>query len=65
MTNYERGYEQGKADAKKLWVGLTDEEIQEIMEKTVANCSELDDLNGDTARLFWKNCEVKLKEKNR
>ena len=46
------------------WVGLTDEEVQEIMEKTVANCSELDDFTGDTARLTWKNCEAKLKEKN-
>ena len=46
------------------WVGLTDEEVQEIMEKTVATCSELDDFTGDTARLTWKNCEAKLREKN-
>jgi len=46
------------------WVGLTDEEVQEIMEKTVANCSELDDFTGYTARLTWKNWEAKLKEKN-
>jgi len=46
------------------WVGMTDEEVQEIMEKTVATCSELDDLTGDTARLTWKNLETKLKEKN-
>jgi len=46
------------------WVGLTDEEVQEIMEKTVANCSELDDFTGYTARLTWKNWETKLKEKN-
>jgi hypothetical protein len=64
MTDYERGYEQGKADAKKPWVGLTDEEVQEIMEKTVANCSELDDFTGYTARMTWKNWETKLKEKN-
>jgi hypothetical protein len=49
---------------ERQWVGLTDEEVQEIMEKTVANCSELDDFTGDTARLTWKNCEAKLKEKN-
>jgi hypothetical protein len=49
---------------ERPWVGLTDEEVQEIMEKTVANCSELDDFTGDTARLTWKNCEAKLKEKN-
>jgi len=46
------------------WVGLTDDEVQEIMEKTVASCSELDDFTGDTARLTWKNWETKLKEKN-
>jgi hypothetical protein len=45
-------------------VGLTDEEVQKIMEKTVATCSELDDFTGDTARLTWKNCEAKLREKN-
>ena len=46
------------------WLGLTDDEVQEIMEKTVATCSELDDFTGDTARLTWKNCEAKLREKN-
>jgi len=46
------------------WVGLTDNEVQKIMEKTVATCSELDDFTGDTARLTWKNCEAKLREKN-
>ena len=46
------------------WFGLTDEEVQEIMEKTVATCSELDDFTGYTARLTWKNCEAKLREKN-
>ena len=46
------------------WLGLTDKEVQKIMEKTVATCSELDDFTGDTARLTWKNCEAKLREKN-
>jgi uncharacterized protein YqeY len=46
------------------WLGLTDDEVQEIMEKTVATCSELDDFTGDTARLTWKNCEAKLRGKN-
>ena len=46
------------------WVGLTDEEVQEIMEKTVASCTELDDITGDTARFTWRNIEAKLKEKN-
>ena len=125
MTDFERGYEQGKADAAKAqepvawmhtsirdniishppadlkrhperwtalytapqpcptceslartvmmdqtgydprpWIGLTDEEVQEVMEKTVASCTELDDITGDTARFTWKNCEAKLKEKN-
>jgi hypothetical protein len=49
---------------QRKWVGLTDEEVQEIMEKTVATCSELDDFTGNTARLTWKNCEAKLREKN-
>jgi hypothetical protein len=30
MTDFERGYEQGKADAKKSWVGLTNEEIKSL-----------------------------------
>ena len=46
------------------WVGLTDDEVQKIMEKTVAICSELDDFTGYTARMTWKNCEAKLREKN-
>jgi len=50
--------------APRPWVGLMDEEVQKIMEKTVAKCTELDDLTGDTARLTWKNCEAKLREKN-
>jgi hypothetical protein len=49
---------------KREWVGLTDEEVQEIMEKTVASCTELDDITGDTARFTWRNIEAKLKEKN-
>ena len=56
--------DQTSHDTKRQWVGLTDEEVQEIMEKTVATCSELDDFTGDTARLTWKNCEAKLREKN-
>ena len=28
MTDYERGYHQGKADAKEPWVGLTEEEVK-------------------------------------
>jgi hypothetical protein len=49
---------------QRQWVGLTDDEVQEIMEKTVTNCSELDDFTGYTARMTWKNCEAKLREKN-
>ena len=94
MTDYERGYEQGKADALKAhdpvawydkhgnlthhpfkgviplyrapypWVGLTDEEIQDVMEQAVSKSSELDDFTGDTARLFFKIAEAKLKDKN-
>lgn len=82
MTDYERGYHQGYADAmnwktqnhlehlpgrepQRQWVGLTDGEVQEIMEKTVASCTELDDITGDTARFTWRNIEAKLKEKNK
>jgi len=31
MTDYERGYLQGKSDAQKPWVGLTDEELAELI----------------------------------
>ena len=81
MTDYERGYHQGYADAMgwktqnhlehlpgrepdRPWVGLTDDEVQEIMEKTVASCMELDDITGDTARFTWRKIEAKLREKN-
>ena len=30
MTDYERGYEQGKEDAKKKWVGLTEDEVRDF-----------------------------------
>lgn len=30
MTDYERGYLQGKADAKKEWIGLTKEEVKDF-----------------------------------
>jgi len=30
MTDYERGYHQGKADAQKLWAGLTDNEVKSL-----------------------------------
>jgi bacterioferritin-associated ferredoxin len=56
--------DQTSHDTQRQWVGLTDEEVQEIMEKTVATCSELDDITGDTARLTLRNLEAKLKEKN-
>ena len=46
------------------WVGLTDEDIENIGEKTVAKCSEVDDITGATAILFAKNLESKLREKN-
>ena len=53
-----------KKKVDRPWASLTDEEVQNIMEKTVAKSSELDDISGDTARLFVKNIEAKLKEKN-
>ena len=34
MTDYHRGYLQGRADALKLWVGLTDEEIDQAAEQS-------------------------------
>ena len=53
MTDYERGYEQGKTDAKKLWVGLTDEELIELSDFVYA---------GDPQ--YVRLIETKLKEKN-
>ena len=49
---------------QRPWVGLTDEEIQDVMEQAVSKSSELDDFTGDTARLFFKIAEAKLKDKN-
>jgi len=34
MTDYHRGYLQGRADVLKLWVGLTDEEIEPTAEQS-------------------------------
>ena len=51
MTDYECGYHQGKADAQKPWVGLTDEEVQYIAD------SEYEEA-------FVRLVEAKLKEKN-
>jgi hypothetical protein len=58
MTDFERGYEQGKADAKKPWVGLTDEEIKEIIGPWGDT-----PIKGYTRKLF-DQIENKLKEKN-
>ena len=49
---------------QRPWVGLTDEEIQDVMEQAVSKSSELDDFTGDTARLSFKIAEAKLREKN-
>jgi len=52
MTDYERGYHQGKADAQKPWVGLTDKELEEFSNAELGSydlCLEV---------------EAKLKEKN-
>jgi len=53
MTDYERGYHQGKEDAKKPWVGLTDEEVAELSAYVYA---------GDPQ--YVRLIETKLKEKN-
>ena len=75
MTDYERGYEQGKEDALKnfeqvekamtafwglqrQWVGLTDEEIKEIIGPWGDT-----PIKGYTRKLF-DQIEAKLKEKN-
>ena len=34
MTDYERGYYQGKADAQKPWVGLTKDELHKCVVET-------------------------------
>jgi len=48
----------------RKWVWLTDDECQKIMEEAVKSCTDLDDFTGQTARLTFKNIQVKLKEKN-
>jgi len=54
MTDYERGYLQGKADAKKQWIGLDDAEYQTILGQL-----------GDGGLLaFYILIESRLKEKN-
>jgi hypothetical protein len=58
MTDYERGYHQGKADAQKPWVGLTDEEIKEIIGPWGDT-----PIKGYTRKLF-DQIEAKLREKN-
>jgi len=52
------------AQPERQWVGLTDDDIENIGEKTVAKCSEVDDITGATAVLFARNLESKLREKN-
>jgi hypothetical protein len=71
MTDYERGYRQGYADAMnwktqnhlehlpgREWVGLTDEEIKEIIGPWGDT-----PIKGYTRKLF-DQIEAKLKEKN-
>jgi len=57
MTDFERGYEQGKADAKKAWVGLTEIEIVDI------EAEELTSASSETFS-FARAIENKLREKN-
>jgi len=59
LTDFERGYEQGKADAKKPWVGLTEEDKEEILGRKWWNFEDEFDLAG-----FLGLAETKLKEKN-
>jgi hypothetical protein len=54
MTDYERGYLQGKSDAQKPWVGLTDEEIGVPTEPIQPN----------EAIMFARIIEALLKGKN-
>jgi len=58
MTDYERGYHQGKTDAQKPWVGLTDEEIDNLYEQHHNQYGQSEFLNYERA------IEAKLKEKN-
>ena len=53
---FDAGVMSGKEQAQRTWVGLTDEEWQEIDAS----------LNGkrDLARMFTRAIEAKLKEKN-
>ena len=54
MTDYERGYLQGKVDAKKQWFGIDDDEYQTI----------LGQLGNAGLLAFYILIESKLKEKN-
>jgi len=55
MTDYHRGYLQGRADALKLWVGLTEEEIDHAAEQS-------DNYASFVAGVSF--AQAKLKEKN-
>jgi len=58
MTDFERGYLQGKADAQKPWVGLTDNEVKSLPSWWPSY--------EDAPALIKlvKDVEAKLKEKN-
>ena len=63
MTDYERGYYQGKADAaKKPWVGLTDDEIKDLWSWSMTREAERTATTQQHA--FARAIETKLKEKN-
>ena len=60
LSWYSKGYEDGKQEASKQWVGLSDDEILECLSKTKWNdvdyCPDHDD--------FASHIEQALKEKN-
>ena len=54
MTDYERGYHQGKEDAMKNWVGLTMLDMAKLRQAGLHMISDK----------HFKEIEAKLKEKN-
>lgn len=55
-ADYKEGYEDGKREASKEWVGLSDEEILRL--------EGLDCVDEEYIKRFARSTEAKLREKN-
>ena len=58
LSWYSKGYEDGKQEASKQWVGLSDEELDKIYYKAFDTWSSEVDVE------FARAIEAKLKDKN-